>query len=281
MDTTLEIQNNTLDLDTINNLLANFGEKSIIFDENPLSNSLCTITEFITNNTPRTNHDLISSKDSRKNPLNNEESDDDDDCKSSSSSSSSSDCEAGDDQGFKQPKKKSKTTIKRKVNFQFIEDADKRAQAKCNRYNGIIKKIKWLDCLTGSETLLMNLDRKGKLKTYSVNTGVFESVLPKYKNLIGINKTKKQFKNSYALCDLKADSNKLSEASERILNCRDSDKIIYANAKMPMSRSVEFNSISSSDEEEEEAEVVVMKRKTKSVPKEPIGKENLKKKSKK
>ena len=180
MDTTLEIQNNTLDLDTINNLLANFGEKSIIFDENPLSNSLCTITEFITNNTPRTNHDLISSKDSRKNPLNNEESDDDDDCKSSSSSSSSSDCEAGDDQGFKQPKKKLKTTIKRKVNFQFIEDADKRAQAKCNRYNGIIKKIKWLDCLTGSETLLMNLDRKGKLKTYSVNTGVFESVLPKF-----------------------------------------------------------------------------------------------------
>ena len=54
----------------------------------------------------------------------------------------------------------------------------------------------------------MNLDRKGKLKTYSVKTGVFESVLPKYKNLIGINKTKKEFKNSYALCDLKADSNK-------------------------------------------------------------------------
>jgi hypothetical protein len=50
---------------------------------------------------------------------------------------------------------------------------------------------------------------------------------------------------------------------------------------MPMSRSVEFNSISRSDEEEEEAEVVEMKRKIKSVPKEPIGKENLKKKLKK
>jgi hypothetical protein len=179
------------------------------------------ITEFITNNTPRTNHDLITSKDSRKNSqasyLNNEESDDDDNSKSSSSSSN---CEAGDDQGFTQPEKKLKTTIKWKVNFHLIEDADKRAQAKWNRYNGIIKKIKWLDCLTGSETLLMNLDRKGKLKTYStysVNTGVFESVLPKYKNLIGINKTKKEFKNSYALCVLKADSNKLSEASERIL----------------------------------------------------------------
>ena len=135
------------------------------------------ITEFITNNTPRTNHDLITSKDSRKNSqasyLNNEESDDDDNSKSSSSSSSN--CEAGDDQGFTQPEKKLKTTIKWKVNFHLIEDADKRAQAKWNRYNGIIKKIKWLDCLTGSETLLMNLDRKGKLKTYSVNTGVFES----------------------------------------------------------------------------------------------------------
>jgi hypothetical protein len=52
-DTTLEIQNNTLDLDTINNLFANFGGKSVIFDENPLSKSLCTNTEFITNNTPR------------------------------------------------------------------------------------------------------------------------------------------------------------------------------------------------------------------------------------
>ena len=56
MDTTLDIQNNTLGLDTINYLLANFGEKSVIFDENPLSNSLCTITEFITNNTQRPNH---------------------------------------------------------------------------------------------------------------------------------------------------------------------------------------------------------------------------------
>jgi hypothetical protein len=123
---------------------------------------------------------LISSKDSRKNPqasyLNNEESDDDND--SERSSSGCSDCEAGD-QGCKQLKEKKKT-IKRKVNFLFIEDADKKEHAKCNRYNGIMKKIKWLDCLNGFETLLINLDRKGKLKTYSVNTGVFESVLPKF-----------------------------------------------------------------------------------------------------
>ena len=61
--------------------------------------------------------------------------------------------------------------------------------------------------------------------------------MPAIEDLI---ENKKESNNKFTFCDLKDEGKPISSTSERILNCKSHEKVIYANKKIRASKSIDF-----------------------------------------
>ena len=87
------------------------------------------------------------------------------------------------------------------------------------------KKIDLFDILTASQSAFLSLSNKNKFSFYTAEGSRFEAIVPAIATLVG---KKPDSRSSYAYCDLKDEGKHIHETSERILNSRPGDKIIFA-----------------------------------------------------
>jgi hypothetical protein len=135
---------------------------------------------------------------------------------------------------------------KRKIEKTFIKDPNKRASVKYLRKKGIIKKLKLFDILTGSKSAFLSYCNKNTFSSYLPLESPFQALMPAIEKLID-NKT--ELKNKYAFCSLADEGKNIREASQRILNSKPTEKIIYAKCAIAASKSMDFTESISSDDE--------------------------------
>jgi hypothetical protein len=133
---------------------------------------------------------------------------------------------------------------KRNVKKAYIENAQERASVKYLRLKGLKKKIDLFDTLTASQSAFISLSNKNKFSFYTAEGSRFEAIVPAIATLV---ERKPDSRSSYAYCDLKDEGKHIHETSERILNSRPGDKIIFAR-RMTSSKSIDFAKNVSSDE---------------------------------
>ena len=138
-------------------------------------------------------------------------------------------------------KQKSELPVKRKINFEYIKNNQERADVKYKRNKGLIKKIEWFDKLTGSQSCLLTIDRKSKLKIFS-NGSLFNEAIPEIKAALS---NEDNTKISEANCDLIDEKKEIWQSSQRIINHKENDEIMYrslpvSSNQMRCSRSIDF-----------------------------------------
>ena len=173
---------------------------------------------------------------------------------SSSSSSTDSSRESSPDCSPGRSDLNEKVKKKRKTPKSFIKDSQQRASASYIRRKGILKKLKEFDVITGLQTAFITIGSKGKLHTHATNGSKLEKLLPNMIDLI--NKTNTQYKDAETSCNLKID-HKINThcASQRIIDAKETEKIIVSRYK-PFSKSNSFfNGIELSQSELNQVEI--------------------------
>ena len=168
------------------------------------------------------------------------------DSKSTAESTSSSDDEQQPQTSTPSGIKRKIKQQKRKIKREFIKDGQQRASSKYKRKAGIIKKKILYDTLTGSQSSFLSICNKGFFSSFANDGKQIQSLMPKIMD--AIETKEKNVKNSYASCKLTDENKPISTASQRIVNSKAKDKIIFASKAMCESKSIDFNDIEDSSD---------------------------------